>query len=74
MGIRGIEHRWRGLEFRREVEIPAAWRGPSDFTLSLGPIDDFDISYVGGVQVGSIGEKTPNAHTVPAATPSPAAW
>jgi sialate O-acetylesterase len=50
--------------FRKEVEIPPAWRG-RDLTLGLGPIDDFDITYVGGVQVGSIGEKTPNAHTVP---------
>jgi sialate O-acetylesterase len=50
--------------FRRTVELPAAWRGKA-LSLSLGPIDDFDTTYVNGVEVGGIGSDTPNAHLVP---------
>ncbi|GAB4239926.1 MAG: sialate O-acetylesterase [Acidobacteriota bacterium] len=45
--------------FRRSVEIPAPWAG-RELELQLGPIDDFDITYFNGVEVGRTGEETPN--------------
>jgi sialate O-acetylesterase len=57
--------------FRRTVEIPAEWVG-QDLELSLGIVDDFDRSFVNGVQVGAMGPETPNwwstprFHTIPA--------
>ncbi|MCW8133672.1 MAG: 9-O-acetylesterase [Planctomycetota bacterium] len=38
--------------FRREVEIPEAWAS-KELTLSLGPIDDADITWFNGTQVGA---------------------
>ena len=38
--------------FRKEVDIPASWAG-KDLTLSLGPVDDFDETYLDGELVGS---------------------
>ncbi|MFN8341252.1 MAG: sialate O-acetylesterase [Cyclobacteriaceae bacterium] len=35
--------------FRKEFSLD----GPSDATLSLGPIDDIDVTYINGVRVGS---------------------
>ncbi len=37
--------------FRKQVEIPADWRG-KDLTLELGPIDDMDETYVNGKPIG----------------------
>ncbi len=45
--------------FRKEVNIPEKWSG-KDLILSLGPIDDFDISYFDGVKIGQTGEETPS--------------
>ena len=50
--------------FRREIEVPAAWAG-RDLTLSLGPIDDFDTTYLNGTRVGATGNETPNAYSTP---------
>ncbi len=50
--------------FRKTIKIPEAWVG-SDLMLSLGPIDDFDTTYVNGTRVGGIGKETPNAFQVP---------
>jgi len=50
--------------FRRTVEIPASWLG-QDLRLGLGPIDDFDTTYVMGERIGSTGKETLNAHTAP---------
>ncbi len=50
--------------FRLAVEVPPAWKS-KDLTLSLGPIDDFDTTYVNGERVGAIGKEVPNAHQVP---------
>lgn len=44
--------------FRHSVEVPASWVG-RDLTLSLGPVDDFDLTYVNGQKVGGIGPETP---------------
>ncbi len=38
--------------FRREVDVPAAWAG-QDLTISLGPIDDIDVTYWNGAQIGT---------------------
>ncbi len=45
--------------FRRSVTIPDSWAG-SDLELSLGAIDDFDITYFNGHPVGQTGTETPN--------------
>ncbi len=37
--------------FRRKVDIPADWAG-RDLKIELGPIDDADVTYFNGVQVG----------------------
>lgn len=57
--------------FRRTVEIPEAWNGTA-LTLSLGSIDDMDVTYFNGQQVGSTGKEIANfyahkrVYTVPA--------
>jgi len=57
--------------FRKEVEIPSSWL-VDDLTLSLGIIDDTDVTYFNGEQVGAIGLETemywntPRVYTVPA--------
>ncbi|OGV60146.1 MAG: hypothetical protein A2X45_13250 [Lentisphaerae bacterium GWF2_50_93] len=50
--------------FRRDVEIPGKWAG-KDLSLSLGSIDDFDVTYFNGTQVGTTGEETPNFWQAP---------
>ncbi len=50
--------------FRRNVEIPEKMAG-KDLTLTLGAIDDFDVTYFNGTQIGSIGEDTPNFWAFP---------
>ncbi|HKP13347.1 MAG TPA: sialate O-acetylesterase [Blastocatellia bacterium] len=50
--------------FRKTVEVPAAWAG-RDLTLSLGPVDDFDVTYFNGAKVGATGSETPNFYMVP---------
>ena len=37
--------------FRKAIEIPAAWTSETA-TLSLGPIDDMDVTWINGVRVG----------------------
>jgi sialate O-acetylesterase len=50
--------------FRRTVTVPAAWAG-RDLTLSLGPIDDFDVTYVDGERVGATGKEVRDSYNVP---------
>jgi sialate O-acetylesterase len=45
--------------FRKAVDIPESWIGKT-LRLSLGAIDDFDLTYFNGIQVGATGEDTPN--------------
>lgn len=52
--------------FRKEIEIPTEWKG-KDLSLQLGAIDDFDITYFDGIQVGLTGEETPDFHMHPRA-------
>jgi sialate O-acetylesterase len=50
--------------FRRTIDVPSAWAG-RDLSLSLGPVDDFDITYVNGERVGGIGPETPRYWETP---------
>jgi sialate O-acetylesterase len=58
--------------FRRAFEVKAG-ETKSDFELELGPIDDFDETYVNGQKVGGLGPEkadawmTPRRYRVPAA-------
>ncbi|WFB36540.1 sialate O-acetylesterase [Kiritimatiellota bacterium B12222] len=49
--------------FRRSVKLPKMLQG-QDLTLSLGPIADYDMTWVNGVLVGQTGSDTEQAHTV----------
>ena len=50
--------------FRREVTIPEAWGG-AELTLSLGAIDDFDVTYWNGERIGATGADTPQYWSAP---------
>lgn len=39
--------------FRKKIEIPKVWRN-KELVLELGPIDDYDITFVNGMYVGGI--------------------
>lgn len=41
--------------FRRTFELPPEWAG-RDLLLSLGPVDDYDTTFVNGVPVGGLGQ------------------
>lgn len=64
------------LWFRRTVDIPESWAG-KPLQLSLGAVDDFDVTYWNGEQIGSTGSETPSYwiaprhYTVPGAKVSP---
>lgn len=45
--------------FRKEVTIPAEWAG-KELRLELGALDDFDVTYFNGIEVGSTGRSTQN--------------
>ncbi len=55
--------------FRREVDLPDEWE-MQELVLELGPIDDYDITWFNGAQVGELKEPgawtTPRKYTVPA--------
>lgn len=44
--------------FRTEVAIPARWAG-HELTLSLGAVDDFDVAYIDGHEIGRTTIATP---------------
>ena len=50
--------------FRREVTVPEAWLG-GDLALSLGAVDDFDVTYWNGERVGATGAETPQYYSAP---------
>ena len=50
--------------FRREVTVPEAWVA-ADLTLSLGAIDDFDVTYWNGERIGATGTETPQYWSTP---------
>ncbi|RYX82682.1 9-O-acetylesterase [bacterium] len=55
------------VQFRREVVVPEAWAG-KDLTITLGAIDDIDVSYWNGVQIGATnGADKQRRYTIPGA-------
>ena len=50
--------------FRKEIDIPASEAG-KDMVLALGALDDFDITYFNGVEVGHMDVKTSNWRQTP---------
>ena len=53
------------IEFRRRVDIPESWAG-RDLTLSLGPIDDRDVTCFQGQKIGSQNNhRVDRSYTVP---------
>jgi sialate O-acetylesterase len=53
-----------GFWYRKAVDLPAAAAGVP-LKLELGAVDDFDVTYFNGVEVGKIGAETPNWYSVP---------
>ncbi len=52
--------------YRKEVDIPASWAGKA-VTLSLGTIDDDDVTYFDGKEVGkTVGFNVTRKYTIPA--------
>lgn len=49
--------------FRRTVELPERWAG-QNLTLTLGAVDDCDITYFNGVKIGETGVDVPNYWSV----------
>lgn len=60
-----------GVWFRKTVTIPEAWGG-RPLVLGLGPVDDFDQTFVNGQPVGGIGPDDPRAYARPRLYPVPA--
>jgi len=50
--------------FRREVTVPETWLG-GDLALSLGAVDDFDVTYWNGERIGGTGAETPQYWSAP---------
>jgi sialate O-acetylesterase len=51
--------------FRKEVALPAGWNG-KDLSLGLGPVDDNDVTYFNGTQIGATnGWQVNRTYTVP---------
>lgn len=50
--------------FRREVTLPEAWAG-RELALSLGALDDFDVTYWNGERIGATGAETPQYYAHP---------
>lgn len=58
-GLKPAERINGGIWVRRTVDIPAAWAG-RDVVLNLGAIDDFDIAWYDGTEIGRTGRDTAN--------------
>jgi len=56
--------------FRREVDIPEPWAG-QDLLLELGPVDDDDVTFFNGVQIGAMGYGRQNHWMTPRSYPVP---
>lgn len=52
------------MVFRGSFTVPAEWAG-KDLLLKLGSIDDFDVTFVNGTEVGQTTESTPKYWTTP---------
>ena len=57
--------------FHREFELPADWAG-KELKLNLGPIDDFDTTWINGVKIGQMNRyDLIRTYTVPASAVKP---
>jgi sialate O-acetylesterase len=57
--------------FQREFDLPAEWTG-KDLKLDLGPVDDFDTTWINGVKVGQMNRyDLIRSYTVPASAVKP---
>jgi len=57
--------------FQREFDLPADWAG-KDLKLDLGPVDDFDTTWINGVKVGQMNSfYLFRSYTVPASALKP---
>lgn len=59
--------------YRRDVDVPESWAG-RDLTLKLGAIDDYDITYFNGGEIGRTGRETPNWYMTPRVYAVPGGW
>ncbi|HCE46868.1 MAG TPA: 9-O-acetylesterase [Lentisphaeria bacterium] len=50
--------------FRKKIKIPASWEG-KDLCLELGALDDFDVAFFNGNEVGRTGKETENWWSTP---------
>ncbi len=50
--------------YRKSFDLPPTWSG-KDLTLELGPIDDFDVTYVNGIEIGATTATTPLWYMTP---------
>ncbi|MBC8063706.1 MAG: 9-O-acetylesterase, partial [Chlorobia bacterium] len=50
--------------FRKQIQVPAEW-ADRDLILQLGPIDDNDVTYFNGVEIGSTGLDVPESWQKP---------
>jgi sialate O-acetylesterase len=69
----GLEGFDGSVWFRKDVQVPESWAG-KDATLELGPIDDMDITWVNGKQVGIHNElawSTPRKYKISASVLKP---
>lgn len=58
--------------FRKSVDLPESWQG-RELELNLGPVDDFDDTYVNGQRVGGMGPDVPESYAIPRIYRIPAA-
>ncbi|MGE9291090.1 MAG: sialate O-acetylesterase [Puniceicoccales bacterium] len=62
--IEGAGHAVDGAFWvRKKIQIPAEWDG-KDLELSLGAIDDYDITWVNGKQIGATGPEEKDAWSI----------
>ncbi|MGC8667833.1 MAG: alpha-amylase family glycosyl hydrolase [Chthonomonadales bacterium] len=59
-----LHNRIGNFWYRTQFSIPHAWAG-RNLVLLIGSVDDFDTTYVNGVEVGSTGPETPHHWEVP---------
>jgi sialate O-acetylesterase len=50
--------------FQRDLVLPETWAG-TPLTVSLGPLDDFDVTYWNGEKIGATGIETPQFWSTP---------
>lgn len=50
--------------FRRQADLPESWRG-KDLVLEMGAIDDFDVTWCNGREIGRTGAETPKFYAHP---------